>query len=210
MCSVYNTGPGKKTYAADWEKHISKQLDSLIKPYAIRRTDNAPVLLKSGSGSFDLITMRWGFHREFNPAINNARADKLAGKMWEESFQERRCLIPLTSYYEWKGGQDKQTYAFMRPDKSAMWVAGLWEKHANMGNCFSMITTNAASSIAHIHDRMPAILASDTAVAYINGECRAEELQENHGEIKYFACANPLKMNNPAEPEAMPEQEELF
>ena len=92
MCSVYNTGSAKKSYTADWEKHISKQLDSLIKPYAIRRTDNAPVLLKAGSGSLDMVTMRWGFHREFNPAINNARADKLAGKMWEESFQERLRL----------------------------------------------------------------------------------------------------------------------
>ena len=211
MCSIFNTGPGKKTYTADWEKSISDQLDSLIKLYAIRRTDTAPVFLKESNGGLAVASMRWGYHRDFNPAINNARSDRLAHSMWEESFQERRCLIPLTFYYEWKGAKgNKQTYAFMRDDNCTFWAAGLWEKHADMGNCFSMITANAASHIAHIHDRMPAILAGDTAEAYINGEYEADELQRGHSEISYFACANPLKLKDPREPEAVPEQGDLF
>jgi len=32
--------------------------------------------------------MRWGFHRSFNPAINNARSDKQEGGMWREEMQE--------------------------------------------------------------------------------------------------------------------------
>ena len=43
--------------------------------------------------------MRWGFHRSFNPSINNAREDKLDGGIWRESFHERRCVIPMTTTF---------------------------------------------------------------------------------------------------------------
>jgi putative SOS response-associated peptidase YedK len=42
--------------------------------------------------------MRWGFHRDFNPAINNARSDKLEGGMWKEAFHVRRCVIPMSLF----------------------------------------------------------------------------------------------------------------
>ena len=45
--------------------------------------------------------MRWGFHRPFNPLINNARSDKLEAGMWADTSRERRCVIPMTLFYEW-------------------------------------------------------------------------------------------------------------
>jgi len=36
--------------------------------------------------------MRWGFHRSFNPAITNARSDKLDAGMWAAAYRERRCI----------------------------------------------------------------------------------------------------------------------
>ena len=35
--------------------------------------------------------------------VNNARADKLDSFMWRYSFQERRCLIPVTAFAEAEG-----------------------------------------------------------------------------------------------------------
>jgi putative SOS response-associated peptidase YedK len=77
--------------------------------------------------------MRWGFHRGFNPSINNARADKLDGGMWREAFHERRCVIPMTLFYEWgpgSGGRTgkKQAHEFRDPDDDYLWVAGIWEE----------------------------------------------------------------------------------
>ena len=48
--------------------------------------------------------VRWGFHRSFNPSINNARSDKLEGGMWQEAFRQRRCVIPMSLFYEWGPG----------------------------------------------------------------------------------------------------------
>ena len=36
--------------------------------------------------------------------VNNTRADKLDSFMWRYSFQERRCLTPVTEFAEAEGG----------------------------------------------------------------------------------------------------------
>ncbi len=73
--------------------------------------------------------MRWGFHRSFNAAINNARSDKLASGMWADALRERRCVIPVSVFYEWGPGVGgrKQAHEFRHPDDDYLWVAGLWE-----------------------------------------------------------------------------------
>ena len=60
----------------------------------------------------ELRSMVWGFPlvlkskngQPLKPKpVNNARADKLDNFMWRYSFQERRCLIPVTDFAEAEG-----------------------------------------------------------------------------------------------------------
>ena len=91
--------------------------------------------------------MRWGFQRSFNPAINNARSDKLESVMWAEAFRERRCVIPASLFYEWGPGAGgrKQAYEFHNPEDDYLWIAGLWEPgEGDLGFCYSMVTTAAS------------------------------------------------------------------
>lgn len=67
----------------------------------VRKSDPGVVVRANGTAE----VMRWGFPREFNPAINNARSDKLEGGMWREAFRERRCVIPMSAFFEWGPGQ---------------------------------------------------------------------------------------------------------
>src|SRR5690349_12768805 len=57
----------------------------------------------------ELRSMVWGFPlvlkgkngQPLKPKpVNNARADKLDAFKWRYSFQERRCLIPVTAFAE--------------------------------------------------------------------------------------------------------------
>ena len=41
--------------------------------------------------------------------VNNTRADKLDSFMWRYSFQERRCLIPVSQFAEAEGGKGFKT-----------------------------------------------------------------------------------------------------
>jgi putative SOS response-associated peptidase YedK len=146
--------------------------------------------------------MRWGFHREFNPAINNSRAEKLESGMWSQAFRERRCLVPASAFYEWTGpAGSKQTHRFTRPDEEWIWIAGLWEEHPEHGPCYSMITTAANDQVASIHHRMPAVLSLDDATRFLSQPAIAPTPSTET--LIITDCPNPLKRPRP-------EQGELF
>ena len=47
---------------------------------------------------------------------------------FREAFRQRRCLVPLDSFYEWKKtATGKQPYAIALADRRLMGMAGLWE-----------------------------------------------------------------------------------
>ncbi|MFT6864595.1 MAG: putative SOS response-associated peptidase YedK [Akkermansiaceae bacterium] len=131
----------------------------------IRRTDPAPVILPSG----EIKTMRWGFQRKSLGPVNNTRSDNLDSSMWRDAITKRRCLIPVTSHYEWTGPiGHKITHLFQNPKNEWLWIAGLWEDSPDHGPCFSMLTTEANSLVAPIHHRMPAILTPDEQKIYLD------------------------------------------
>ena len=94
--------------------------------------------------------------------VNNARADKLDSYMWRYSFEERRCLIPLTAWAEAEGQRGAMTRTWLAvPDVEAFAVAGIWRDSDEWGGCYSMVMTDAAGEAAKVHSRMPVILSAD-------------------------------------------------
>ena len=45
--------------------------------------------------------------------VNNARTDKLDSYMWRYSFEERRCLLPLTAWPEAEGTKGSMTRTWL-------------------------------------------------------------------------------------------------
>jgi putative SOS response-associated peptidase YedK len=87
------------------------------------------------------------------------RSDKLEGNMWQEAFHERRCVIPMSLFYEWgpDSGGRKQAHEFRDPEDNYLWAAGIWEENQQLGPCHTMVTTAASNLMSPIHDRMPAL-----------------------------------------------------
>ena len=137
--------------------------------------------------------MRWGFHRSFNPAINNARSDKLESGMWAEAFRERRCVIPVSAFYEWGPGTGgrKQAYDCRHPEDDYLWIAGLWENHQELGPCYTMATTASSPLMAPIHDRMPAVLRADEVQGFLDPGIRWN-FHPFAGLLLATPCASPL------------------
>jgi putative SOS response-associated peptidase YedK len=79
--------------------------------------------------------MRWGLIPYWAKDIKigfstiNARAEEVDTKpAFREAFRQRRCLLPLDSFYEWKKtATGKQPYAIALKDRRLMGMAGLWE-----------------------------------------------------------------------------------
>jgi putative SOS response-associated peptidase YedK len=79
----------------------------------------------------------------------------------KDSFQTRRCLIPLTSWAEAQGAKGAMRRTWMSlPDTPIFAAAGVWRKSDEWGDCYSMVMTESAGAkCANVHARMPVILA---------------------------------------------------
>jgi putative SOS response-associated peptidase YedK len=113
----------------------------------------------------------------------NAKAETVARlPTFREAYLKRRCILPVDGFYEWqatKGG--KQPYAIAMKDGSSFGIAAIWEnwKEPASGEwirTFAVLTTAANQLVAHIHDRMPAILKPDHYERWLGEEPDPHEL----------------------------------
>ncbi len=114
--------------------------------------------------------MRWGFLPSWyksetdGPLLINARAETLAEKpAFADAARSRRCLIPVSGFYEWSKDADGQRLPWYssRSDGDVMALAGIWQNWgADQQNTCAVVTTAANSDMQMIHHRMPLILGS--------------------------------------------------
>ena len=112
--------------------------------------------------------MSWGFPlvmkgKQGQPLkpkpVNNTRTDKLDSFFWRYSFEERRCLIPVTAWAEAQGKKGSMTRTWLSlPDSELFACAGIWRTSDEWGDCYSMVMTEASTAMQGVHDRMPVIL----------------------------------------------------
>lgn len=150
---------------------LEKQILEQNKHGEIFPTDAAPILLADGR----LVAVRWGFPVSFSkrPVIN-ARGETVAEKpLFREAFAKRRCVVPATSYYEWKTGSDgkKIKYSFRSSDRFLS-MAGIWQIFRDEANRpfprFVILTTDANESVRDVHHRMPVLLSLQDVRLYLN------------------------------------------
>jgi putative SOS response-associated peptidase YedK len=127
------------------------------------------MVIREINGSRALQSMVWGFPRiekskktgkPLKPRpVNNARDDKLLSFFWKDSFERRRCLIPLTAWAEAEGEAGRMTrtwYSLAGVDLFA--VAGIWRPTDEWGDAYSMVMVDGCAQMSDVHDRMPVIL----------------------------------------------------
>lgn len=141
-----------------------------IRPrYNLAPSQIAPVILRGDDGTLSLAGFRWGLVPFWakDPAAGNrminARAETLAERpAFRSAFEERRCLVPADGWYEWmKEGRGKTPLWIHLRSRRPFAFAGLWERwgpRSSPLHTFTIVTTAAAHSIRHIHDRMPLVL----------------------------------------------------
>jgi len=118
------------------------------------------------------ISARWGLVpswwkkslREL-PSTINARAETVHERpMFRSAFKSRRCLIPVSGFYEWKRTEEaKQPFYITITEGHPMTLAGLWEEWTNPETgeiipSVAILTVSANSFMKKMHHRMPVIL----------------------------------------------------
>jgi putative SOS response-associated peptidase YedK len=97
----------------------------------------------------------------------NARAETVQKlPSFREAFAQRRCVVPADGFFEWTGPKtSRQPIWFHRPDRGLLLFAGLYESWrpspTEKERTFTIITTEANSTVAPVHNRMPVILPAE-------------------------------------------------
>ncbi len=159
MCGRYYVDPDdpkiKKIVQAALEKKQKEYQQLSFKGGDIYPGSVVPVITASGP-----VFMKWAFPASFPGAkdhinIRSETANKL--KSFKASWQNKRCLIPASAYYEWQKLENKKiAYIFHLENQSLFYLAALYSEE-NQG--FAIVTRESTSQFSFIHPRMPVIIA---------------------------------------------------
>ncbi|WP_266180837.1 SOS response-associated peptidase [Dyella humicola] len=109
----------------------------------------------------------------------NARVETVGTKpAFRSAFKHRRCLVPASGYFEWKGEPKvKQPYFIHDPAGELLLFAGLWEswhdpkdEAGRAVHSYTIIVGEAGPVSGQIHDRQPVILAPETWEDWLRGD----------------------------------------
>ncbi len=146
-------------------------------------TDPLPIVRfdpKARERSLDIA--RWGLIPYWAKDIKigystiNARAEDIDTKpAFREAFRQRRCLVPLDNFYEWKKTPaGKQPYAIGLAGDRLMAMAGLWETwrspEGERIRSFTIATTKPNALCAELHNRMPVVLRPEAWPVWLGDE----------------------------------------
>jgi putative SOS response-associated peptidase YedK len=190
MCGRFVSATPPDQVAAYFEAEAPEAL--LPARWNVAPTDDVYAVLSDGTtrrvDAFHWgLVPRWAKEVKVGARMINARAEGLAGKgAFRSAFARRRCIIPADGFYEWQkleGKKAKQPFYVHRPDGEPYALAGLWETWRGpdgtddevLRSC-TIITTEASSAMAAIHDRMPVILPPDAWDTWLDREVDDLEL----------------------------------
>ncbi|MCC6427305.1 MAG: SOS response-associated peptidase [Phycisphaerales bacterium] len=142
--------------------------------YNVAPSQVAPVVRAIDGGDRGMDLLRWGLvpgwadDLKFGYKTINARAETITSSpAFRSAIKRRRCIVPVSGYYEWQKIDDKtkQPFYFTAADEEPLAFAGLWESwkpkdgsSQDPVETFTIITTAPNEFAARFHDRMPVIL----------------------------------------------------
>lgn len=157
---------------------------------------SAPVLLME-DGEMHADAMRWGARGVSGMVINARSETALEKPMFRHSAVNRRLLLPMGGFYEWKhisGGRRGAKYACRPAGGSLLYMAGLYLPTMD-GMRFVVLTRQADEQIRELHDRMPLFIAPEAREDWLRGDMAAWNAA--------LAAESPALVVAPDEPEQL-------
>jgi putative SOS response-associated peptidase YedK len=122
---------------------------------SIRITDpNA--IVRIGAEGAELVMRRWSWPGPTGKPVYNFRSEG-------REFASGRCLIVADGFYEFTTPADpkrkrKHKWLFTKKDEDWFCIAGLWRATTEVGEAFTMLTTQPGEDVAPYHSRQIAVL----------------------------------------------------
>ncbi len=202
MCGRYSLTKPIKTI----QEHF--KIEKISREYKLRfniaPTQNVPVVI-SIQDKKQLDTMRWGLipswakEEKIGNRMINARAETIEEKpSFKSSFKTKRCLVPTDGFIEWKSNGGKKIPQYIQMESHALFAfAGLWSewnKGSTILRTFTIITTEANTTLKSIHPRMPVIISPESYSYWLSSTTPSlslKQLLKPFGQgLKYFPVSN--------------------
>jgi putative SOS response-associated peptidase YedK len=144
-----------------------------LQPRDVAITDSAPIV-RMVEGSFQLVVRRWSWPAPDGKPVYNFRSDG-------REFGNGRCLILTDGFYEFTkpadaGQKRKDRWLFTRPSEPMLGIAGLTRDVPDVGEAFTMLTTEPGPDVAPFHSRQVAVLPAVAWSDWLDYRGSAREL----------------------------------
>ena len=144
---------------------------------SIRITDPTAIV-RSGAEGTELVVRRWSWPGPNRKPVYNYRSE---GREFANSATGGRCLIPVDGFYEFTTPADpkakrKHKWMFTRPGQPFLCIAGIWRSSSEVGEAFTMLTTEPGPDVSPYHSRQVAVLDRGDWGAWLDSSAPAREL----------------------------------
>jgi putative SOS response-associated peptidase YedK len=164
MCGRYKRRSDKQKIAEAFQVRVSLDDLDFAPEDDIAPGSFQPVVFTNEDGERNVQMMYWGFNFPKRFTFNTRSDTLLKSGLWKTSFEERRCVVPADSFFEWKHLHKKNNpkYEITIPGRSPFALAGIWAMWKNKAGDYvptvSVITSEPNEKMATFHDRQPVIL----------------------------------------------------
>ncbi len=149
----------------------------LEKQYNIAPSDLIVTITQNGKKQLKLLkwglTTAWSYTSHKYSLINIRGETLLSKKTFSKQLKKYRCLVYTNGFYEWeKTSVGKRPYYISMKNGKPFVMAGIWnvftpENEEPVESC-AIVTTQANSLVAEIHNRMPVILPENKWNMWLN------------------------------------------
>ena len=156
-------------------------LPNLAALNSIRITDPNAIIRASATepGSAELVVRRWSWPGPTGKPVYNYRSEG-------REFPRGRCLIAADGFYEFTAppppadgapkAKRKDKWLFTKADEDWFCIAGLWRAAPDVGEAFTMLTTEPGPDVAPYHSRQIVVLERQDWTRWLDPRVPAGEL----------------------------------
>jgi putative SOS response-associated peptidase YedK len=178
MCNLYT-----QTSSVEAVRALLKDLQMPIRfpegapnlqPRDVCITDRAPIVRRAPDDGYDLVTRRWSWPGPRGKPVYNYRSDG-------REFGSGRCLILADAFFEFTAPDDrkakrKHKWRFTLNGAEQFAIAGLWRTDAEVGEAFTMLTTEPGEDVRPFHHRQIVVLPPQDFGRWLDPAVSAQEM----------------------------------